>query len=241
MKGAVGMTKVKNEEVVFRQKNYLKAAELLELRTTVRSLQGEQLELKQKLRIAYEDNQTLKDEIERLQQMVHIDSLTQLKNREGFEVFFENQVALLKSEDDLRKETSKSLGLLVIDVDYFKRVNDVYGHQIGDDVLVAIAEVLTKSVREHIDVVCRWGGEEFAIILPNINESDLPKVAEKIRSAIADLNFDQIPNLQTSVSIGGAIQSHQSEASLFARADLAVLQAKADGRNRIVFAEATNS
>lgn len=236
------MTKAKDgEEVVFRQKNYTKSMELPALRSTVRSLQGEQLALKRKLHDVLAENEALKIEMERLQEQTLIDPLTKVKNRKGFEVSLAHEVEQLKlNDDDLRKGIVKSLGLLVIDADYFKTVNDRYGHEVGDEVLVAIAEGLKSSVRSY-DVVCRWGGEEFVIILPRIDESDLLKVAEKMRIAVADINFEQIPNLQTSVSIGVAIQYHQSEEDLFTRADSAVLQAKKDGRNRIVFAGAINS
>jgi diguanylate cyclase (GGDEF)-like protein len=126
----------------------------------------------------------------------------------------------------------------MVDADHFKGVNDTYGHEVGDAVLVAIALVLKSSVRSY-DEVCRWGGEEFAVILPGINEIGLKKVGEKIRAAVEDLNFGEIPNLQTSISIGGSIQFRQTDTGLFDRADAAMYEAKNNGRNQVVLIGST--
>jgi diguanylate cyclase (GGDEF)-like protein len=82
--------------------------------------------------------------------------------------------------------------------------------------------------------VCRWGGDEFVVILPGIDELGLKKVAEQIRQAVADLQFGQIPNLQISVTIGGSIQLHQTDEQLLARSDAALYEAKNNGRDQVV-------
>jgi diguanylate cyclase (GGDEF)-like protein len=122
---------------------------------------------------------------------------------------------------------------MMVDVDLFKPVNDQHGHEMGDEVLVAIAHALKSSVRTY-DEVCRWGGDEFVVILPGIDELGLKKVAEQIRKAVADLQFGQIPNLQISVTIGGSIQLHQTDEQLLARSDAALYEAKNNGRDQVV-------
>jgi len=189
-------------------------------------LRGEVDRLRHQLRMAL-------TKIKTLEEQVVIDSLTKVKNRKGFDLAFEHEVSQLPAAGDSRKAALESVGLLVVDVDNFKLVNDRYGHEVGDEVLVAIAQVLKSKVRTY-DETCRWGGDEFAVILPGINEFGLGKVGEKIRAAVADLNFAEIPNLQVSVTIGGAVQLHQSDQQLLFRADTVLFEAKKDGRNRVL-------
>jgi len=193
-----------------------------QLRSRVRTLEKEKLELEQTLLSA--------------QEQITIDGLTEVKNRQGFNLALTHEISQLPAAYDLRKITSKSLGLLMIDADFFKHVNDRYGHEVGDQVLVTIARVLKKSVRTS-DEVCRWGGEEFAIILPGINELGITEVGEKIRAAVAELIFYDHEDLRISVSIGGAVQRHQSDTALFDRADAALFSAKNNGRNRVIVAD----
>jgi diguanylate cyclase (GGDEF)-like protein len=191
-------------------------------------LRGEVDRLRHQLRTAL-------TKIKTLEEQVVIDSLTKVRNRKGFDSAFERLVNQLPAVRDSRKTTLESLGLLIVDADFFKLVNDRYGHDVGDEVLVAIAQVLKSSVRSN-DVVCRWGGDELVIFMPGINESGLEKVGEKIRSAVTVLNFPEIPNLQVSVSIGGSVQLHQSDTLLFDRADKALYVAKRSGRDRVIVA-----
>lgn len=156
------------------------------------------------------------------------DALTELPNRRYFENAFE---AYLKEFNAV----GKSLGLLVLDLDFFKSVNDNYGHDIGDLVLREVALRLHAITRSH-DIVARLGGEEFAVVAPFTNHEQLLSIAERYRSNIESLKVD-IGNLilRPTVSIGVAtnegdnIDIHE----MFKRADHKLYEAKNSGRNRV--------
>lgn len=230
------MAKKASGAKVFRNKDYFENQKSEQLKDEVNRLLNNQLVLKHQLRVAQAEADSLKEERNMLQKQMVLDPLTKVKNRKGYDQALEHEVNQLPAAGDLRTATSISLGLLMVDADFFKLVNDRYGHDVGDEALVAIAQVLKSTVRTY-DEVCRWGGEEFAVILPGINEFGLRKVGEKIRAAVTDLNFAEIPNLQVSVSIGGSIQLHQNDTQLFFRADAALLDAKEAGRDRVVITD----
>ncbi|MBC8087910.1 MAG: GGDEF domain-containing protein, partial [Phycisphaerae bacterium] len=131
-----------------------------------------------------------------------------------------------------------SMALLMIDLDHFKRVNDSYGHLVGDDVLRDVAALLTATIRTT-DMVARYGGEEFLVLLPETDDAGAETFAERIRAAIESHDFggraDQ-PGLSLTTSVGVATfpaARIESVEDLFARADAALYRAKADGRNRV--------
>ncbi|QWF83324.1 GGDEF domain-containing protein [Amycolatopsis sp. CA-230715] len=139
-----------------------------------------------------------------------------------------------------------NFGLLMIDLDHFKRVNDTYGHLAGDAVLKAIADAIVRSVRGHEDAVGRFGGEEFVVILPNVTGDGIAMVAERIRTAVHELTV-RIPvgdrgQVVTgfSVSVGSARypSAGTTVQALLDAADIALYQAKQAGRNRVVAATA---
>jgi diguanylate cyclase (GGDEF)-like protein len=126
----------------------------------------------------------------------------------------------------------------MIDVDHFKKVNDTYGHAVGDIALRKIAGALQRSVRS-IDVVGRLGGEEFVAVLPETGEESAAHVAERLRADVASekIAVDELQNLSLTISIGGAILiPGETLTQLLTRADQSLYQAKAAGRNRVVFA-----
>jgi diguanylate cyclase (GGDEF)-like protein len=132
------------------------------------------------------------------------------------------------------------LSLLVMDIDFFKKVNDVYGHQVGDQALVTVAKVLAESVRDS-DLVARYGGEEFVALLPHSTQKQAMLVAEKIRLAIAEAVVEEMGEQRLTISIGVANRkelavTHHND--LVRKADEAMYQAKQDGRNRVVAAQA---
>jgi diguanylate cyclase len=131
-----------------------------------------------------------------------------------------------------RRQTGFCVALL--DVDEFKRLNDRYGHQAGDEVLRGVARVLAGTVRE-MDLVARYGGEEFAIILPGTELAEAERAATRIRGALADARFAfQRRQLQATVSIGVArVQTTDDAPSLVGRADAALYAAKQAGRDRV--------
>lgn len=191
-----------------------------------------------------EDNQKLKEEISDLKNQIHDlekdlihDSLTSLKTRSFFEE--ETKIylsAIVKNNEGKRKDWFgfKNLSFLFFDIDYFKNVNDTYGHEVGDKVLREVGHVIVKSVREG-DTVARWGGEEIVVSLLGANESDAKEKAESIRRKIESLTFDTVPDLKITISIGVANSlPGATYETILKNADLALYRAKGTGRNKTV-------
>lgn len=174
---------------------------------------------------------------EKILNMASVDPLTQLNNRRYIMDSFKRELALCERGTD----AEHSLSCIILDLDHFKNVNDNYGHQLGDDVLVATAKALKLSVREY-DIVGRYGGEEFLIILP---QTDLPTavmVAERCRANIQKLNvsINADESLTVTASLGVAALSDFDGASISAlvkTADEALYRAKDQGRNCVVSAD----
>lgn len=132
---------------------------------------------------------------------------------------------------------SKSLSLMIIDIDFFKNFNDNYGHQAGDKVLRHVATIFNSSVRERIDTVARYGGEEFAVILPETSIEGARKFAERIRSRVekSEIIYENL-NLSVTVSIGVAntiVTNCKKTSELIEAADMAMYESKDNGRNRV--------
>lgn len=164
-------------------------------------------------------NVRLMAEVERL---ANEDALTGLANRRVFGEVLAREVAR-------SRRTHEPLSVVVFDVDYFKRVNDTYGHQAGDEVLRQVAQVLTTAARD-IDLVARYGGEEFTAILPNCNLDDAVRVAERMRSGIsADV---RLPGITLSAGVAAIPVNAVDEDGLIAAADEAMYTSKRAGRDR---------
>jgi diguanylate cyclase (GGDEF)-like protein len=180
---------------------------------------------------AYAEAEFLRDQAERL---ARTDALTGLANRRQFEQALAEELAR-------SARTASTLGLLILDVDHFKRVNDRHGHQVGDLVLIAVGERLRASVRQY-DTVARWGGEEFAALLPEIPGPEaLEQLAERVREAVERDAVDagNGREVRVTASIGIAIAPPQSRGAAFiAAADRALYAAKDAGRNRVCLAHA---
>lgn len=159
-----------------------------------------------------------------------IDSLTGVKNRTAFDSNFSREI-----EYNHRKESD--LSLIVLDIDLFKRVNDNYGHIIGDDVLKQVAQNIEETIRSS-DALYRYGGEEFAIILNGTDMSGATLLAERIRKNVASMKLTSLDkDDQVTLSLGVATLNPQEDSSnLFERADAALYEAKDSGRNRVVSA-----
>jgi diguanylate cyclase (GGDEF)-like protein len=126
------------------------------------------------------------------------------------------------------------LGILMIDVDHFKKFNDTYGHAVGDKVLIAVARVLREHLRPT-DLVARYGGEEFLVILPDTNVEIGRQCAERVRTAIAAERLEDV-DARITISLGGAcLAPSDSVADFLARADDALYASKHAGRNRVTF------
>lgn len=166
---------------------------------------------------------------DRLRESSMRDAMTGLYNRR----FLEQYVDTLVAGHERRKTR---FSVLMLDLDYFKKVNDTYGHEIGDKVLTELSRVLRRSVRAS-DLVVRYGGEEFVIILQDTGEGDGDQVAEKIRAAVEELKVQVSGTaLQKTISIGVADFPDDSESFWQAAkyADVALYQAKERGRNRVL-------
>ncbi len=155
------------------------------------------------------------------------DPLTGLHNRR----FFDQAIRAYHEEFQSK---GASFGLLFLDLDHFKNVNDTYGHDAGDIVLKEIALCLKALVREH-DVLARIGGEEFAVIVTFVDNGQLPGIAERYRSQIESVQIDAGGNsINPTVSIGAALNKSSLTANdLFVAADMRLYEAKRAGRNRV--------
>ncbi|GKW02503.1 GGDEF domain-containing protein [Pectobacterium odoriferum] len=167
----------------------------------------------------------------RLEQMATTDKLTGLMNRQAFDYLF----LRLGAKNALRH---KSLSILLIDIDHFKRINDQYGHNVGDFVLQGVSALLSSNTRSS-DQSCRWGGEEFVILLDDCDINAAQQRAEALRHSI---EIAQIPcregTIQVTVSCGVAeYRAGETLSMLINRADIALYQAKQQGRNRVVRAQ----
>jgi diguanylate cyclase (GGDEF)-like protein len=123
-----------------------------------------------------------------------------------------------------------------VDIDFFKKVNDAYGHPVGDEILKGVAEIIRETVR-NIDIPARYGGEEFAAILLGANHEEARKIAERLRRAVMDKQFSiDGEDLKVTVSIGAATSPHDAETKeqIIEKADQALYYAKRTGRDRCV-------
>lgn len=152
------------------------------------------------------------------------DRLTQLVNRVRLEQVLDQWLHLAQRYDT-------PFSVIMLDMDHFKRVNDTYGHLIGDDVLVHVAKILTAHARS-VDVVGRWGGEEFLIIAPNTNINEARQLAENLRLAIENTEIPVVGYLTGSFGVAGYHHGDDPK-TLIARADTALYTAKRAGRNRV--------
>ena|ERR1700733_8384608 len=168
-----------------------------------------------------------------LTQKAQIDALSGLWNRRYFD-------QRLEAELSLAKRSKRPLAILMLDLDHFKSINDRYGHPMGDEVLRRIGAQLAASVRTE-DIVCRYGGEEFAIVAPNIS-AGATQLAERLRSAIEQMSFSFGGHeVKVTVSIGAASCDETPDPTLLHQADAALYRAKQNGRNRVEYWSATNA
>jgi diguanylate cyclase (GGDEF)-like protein len=175
----------------------------------------------------------LKASYEKLQELAQTDPLTKLYNRRYFQDISKNILNLSKREQE-------PLSIVMVDIDKFKRINDTYGHQIGDEVIVSLANILQNSKRES-DIVCRYGGEEFVILLPNTAVDGALDFAEKLREKV-ESNRLILKDLEVNftVSLGVSAVRLDRESNIeraLNRADEALYESKNSGRNRVSLKE----
>lgn len=178
---------------------------------------------------------TLKQQADTLRQMVFLDGLTGVANRR----FFDER---MDEEWRRHQRSGNALSLLMIDIDYFKRYNDTYGHQAGDDCLKRVATAIRRQMSRPHDLVARYGGEEFSCILPETSLEGARQVAlhevEAIRELAIPHRASEVSDVVT-ISVGAATMVPSSEttwADLISLADMQLYQAKKHGRNRVEIA-----
>jgi two-component system cell cycle response regulator len=159
------------------------------------------------------------------------DDMTGLYNRRYFDRHLGIMLGKAQSQD-------RDMALMILDIDHFKAVNDSHGHDVGDAVLKEFAARLKRNIR-GVDLACRFGGEEFVVLMPDTDYSQAQLVAERVRQSIADRSFEVSAGrpLSITVSAGVALNEHVEDTpeSMIKRADVALYRAKREGRNRVVF------
>ncbi len=160
------------------------------------------------------------------------DELTGLYNRR----YFDRHLAVMLAK---AQEQERDMALMLIDMDYFKAINDNHGHDTGDAVLREFATRLRRNIR-GVDLACRFGGEEFVVLMPDTDFAQAQGVAERVREAVAEREFSKGEGqgaLRITVSVGVALNESDEDTpeTILKRADIALYRAKREGRNRVVF------
>lgn len=202
--------------------------ELVERTTQMRDSGGE---LANKLTESKKEVEQLRRNLEKITDEANHDPLTGLANRKAFDVHFREYM-------HAGQKGQKEFSLLMLDIDYFKRFNDKFGHLVGDEVLKIVARELMNTVKGS-DIVARYGGEEFAVLLPGTPLSGALIVAENLRKSIASRDLTRRDTKESygvvTISVGAA-QFHKGKdtiESLIKRADMALYRSKKGGRNRV--------
>lgn len=189
--------------------------------------------LAEKMRIDhFESLQEIQQKNQQLSNLSNQDPLTGLANRRCFE-------QALRREIMRANRFASNLSMLALDVDNFKNINDTYGHQEGDQVLKGIADILTSHVRE-VDTVCRYGGEEFIVLLVEANDGLSRSIGERIRKAVSAKHFNNV-YLPVTVSIGHKQFQGETAQAFIESADQMMYQAKRQGKNQLVSNGEANS
>ena len=157
------------------------------------------------------------------------DFLTGLYNRRYFFAHMNDYI-------DEICQSSEKFAVAMVDIDFFKQINDTHGHDIGDKVIIHLSEILT-STTNHRDIVSRFGGEEFCVVLKNVNRFSAHDIFERLREEVERTRvcLDNSQDINFSVSIGATMSSEESLEESIAQADMMLYKAKQDGRNRVIF------
>jgi len=173
----------------------------------------------------------LSDANRELERLNTIDPLTGIKNRRHFD-------KRLVAEGRRSRRERTTLALVMLDIDHFKSINDNYGHDVGDKCIIHIAELAKSFIKRPSDDICRYGGEEFAFILPNTEADGAANLIEQIRQAIEDKPFiadgKQISVTASAGVSSGIVDADGGETAILKRADTALYEAKEQGRNRVI-------
>lgn len=210
-------------------------AEVKEIATTISreavSVRDFNINMKDSLHHLTDELSSLREDVDRLGSEAITDALTQITNRRGFDIAIEE-------ETDRATQGGTECAMIVVDIDDFKRVNDEFGHQVGDKILRFVVSTMSKSIRGN-DILARYGGEEFAVILPDTPFEGAMQVAENLRRNVSSRQLTtgtdgKIIGRMT-VSIGvGVYQAGESNAAFFERVDHMMYQAKRQGKDQVV-------
>lgn len=165
------------------------------------------------------------NEIKQIKSDAAKDPLTKLFNRGKFDEVLTQEILLCKT-------SLSTLSIIFLDIDFFKNVNDTLGHDIGDEVLIEIADIISSTIREN-DFAARWGGEEFVVTLHNTPKSKAVQLAEKLRRRIENHTFKSVDKLTISLGVT-EYRYNESKESFVKRMDQALYEAKQNGRNKVV-------
>jgi len=166
---------------------------------------------------------TMRAQIKLQEKTLH-DTLTNAYNRE----YFDQHIEQIMSED---RELNGQLAVGMLDIDLFKNVNDTYGHAVGDQVLVELVELIKNTLRES-DILIRWGGEEFVILVKVYSKRGLQSISEHLRSAVEKHHFETVEHITCSIGYS-FYRDDEDIMQTITRADKALYQAKNSGRNRV--------
>lgn len=173
----------------------------------------------------------LRESVNNTMALAVTDELTGLYNRR----YFERHLSIMLEKS---REQTRDMAVMLLDMDFFKAVNDTHGHDVGDSVLKEFALRLRRNIR-GVDLACRYGGEEFVVLMPDTDLRQAHGVAERVRSAVAEKGFEMAPGLtlQITISVGVSLSEGETDTpdQVIKRADIALYRAKREGRNRVVF------
>jgi diguanylate cyclase (GGDEF)-like protein/hemerythrin-like metal-binding protein len=175
-------------------------------------------------------NEELQKNLVELSRLASTDKLTGAWNRRRLEEALVNEMERLRRYDH-------PLSMLILDIDFFKKINDAHGHHVGDQVLMQLAHVVQSSLRAT-DSLTRWGGEEFVVLCPNTTLSTVAMLAERLRESLAKTAFPEVGQVTVSLGVAECMAAESWE-DWFKRADAALYRAKACGRNQVQIAPET--
>ena len=162
----------------------------------------------------------------KIEEIAKTDVLTHICNRFHLDIIF-------KSEFEKAKRYNTTFSIIFLDIDYFKKVNDTYGHDIGDSVLIEISDLVKSNIRKS-DIIGRWGGEEFIIICSETKVEDAYILAEKLRKLVEEYNFKTVKHKTCSFGVSSFLTDDKNYEEIVKRADDALYKAKNSGRNKVV-------
>jgi diguanylate cyclase (GGDEF)-like protein len=168
----------------------------------------------------------VRERTEKLERLAFLDPLTEIWNRRGFSDAF-------SKEQNRASRSGRHIGILIVDMDRFKSINDTHGHQTGDLAIIEVAERISGALRDY-DICARWGGDEFIILASDVNKTSLGLMAGKLLTAVnaEPLTLPDGKPLDLSISIGGTMVSeYDLLADAVGKADAALYQSKRTGRN----------